>query len=124
MSRRDQEELLMIERSITLDEDKLTVNFKYPYVKDPSVLTDNKSQAILMALGLERKLKKSNGLYAYYAEFKSYIDQGVIMEISYEEINAWQGGVNYIAHRGVVKPGLMTTKLRIVSNSSLNNNIS
>ena len=32
MSRRDQEELMMIERNITIDEEKQMVNIKYPYV--------------------------------------------------------------------------------------------
>ena len=32
------------------------------------------------------------------------------------------GAVNYISHHGVLKPGSTTTKLRVVSNSSLDNN--
>ena len=35
---------------------------------------------------------------------------------------AWRGPVNYISHHGVEKPTSTTTALRIVSNSSLDNN--
>ena len=39
-------------------------------------------------------------------------------------MNEWSGITNYISHHGVPKPGSTTTPLRIVSNSSLNNNMS
>ena len=35
---------------------------------------------------------------------------------------SWGGPVIYISHHGVAKPGSLTTALRVVSNSSLDNN--
>ena len=43
-------------------------------------------------------------------------------EIPHDKLDKWKGGINYISHHGVLKPGLTTTLLRIVSNSSLSNN--
>ena len=53
---------------------------------------------------------------------RDYIGRGTFREISLEEQKTWRGPVNYIAHHGVSKPSSKTTKVRIVSNSSLSNN--
>ena len=37
-------------------------------------------------------------------------------------MEAWDGPVNYVTHHGVAKPESVTTSLRVVCNSSLNNN--
>ena len=75
-----------------------------------------------MAEQLEKRLLKNGGLKAYNDEIENYVDRGVIRELSKEELESWSGGVNYISHHGVFKKSSATTKLRIVSNSSLDNN--
>ena len=44
------------------------------------------------------------------------------MELEKEEMENWQGPVNYVSHHSVVKETNTSNKLRIISNSSLNNN--
>ena len=84
-------------------------------------MSDSRKQAISMADQLERRLSKNGGLEAYNDEIKNYVERGVIREISKEEMESWSGGVNYISHHGVFKKSSATTKLRIVSDSSLDN---
>ena len=40
-----------------LDEKEKVIHVTYPYVKDPNVLPDNRSQVIAMAKGQERRLR-------------------------------------------------------------------
>ena len=37
-------------------------------------------------------------------------------------MKSWDGPINYISHHDIPKPASISTKLRIVSNSSLGNN--
>ena len=123
MSRKDAQELKMIEQSMTLDTEKQQVTYHYPLIKDPAdCLTDNKQQAIMMAQSLERKLKKNGRLGLYNEQIQDMLKRKVIREISKEEIKDWKGPVNFISHHDVMKPGSVSTKLRVVTNSSLNNN--
>ena len=112
----------MIRENMVLDKKERRLHFRYPLIKDPSVLTDNRRQAISMAEGLERRLRKSGDLEIYNKALQEFLDRDCIVPISDEEMANCRGIINYISH-GVPKPG-STTPLRIVSNSSLNNNIS
>ena len=122
MSRREEKELAMIEESVSLDVEKKELSMYYPLLKDGKVLGDNKQQAIGVARGLEHSLIKKKQLDEYNSAFDDFIERGVIREISQEELDSWEGDCNYISHHGVIKPGSITTKLRVVSNSSLDNN--
>jgi hypothetical protein len=121
ITRREQEELVLIEEGMRLDEVSNEITFHYPLIKDPALLSDNRGQAIAMATGLERKLMKQGKTEAYNEEIDGFIKRGVFRLLSDEEMSAWTGPKNYISHHGVAKPQA-TTSLRVVSNSSLNNN--
>ena len=120
LSRKEQEELTLIESSMVLDEDTKQVRMRYPFIRDPSVLGDNRKQVIAMAKNLEGRLRRAGQLEAYNAEVEGYVHRAVFKELSEEEMSCWAGVVNYISHHDVPKPG-STTALRIVSNSSLAN---
>ena len=123
LTRKESEELIMIESNLVLDSEARKLSYRYPLIKDPAVvLSDNRQQAVGMAKGLERRLIKE-GLYkAYCDELQDYINRGVIRLLTDKEIEEWDGAVNYVGHHPVYKPGSATTKTRIVSNSSLSNN--
>ena len=91
-------------------------------MRDPSVLTDNRGQVISMAAGLERKLRKCGQLEDFNLEMEGFVNRGVFRELTEEEMSKWLGAINYISIHGVPKPQSATTKLRVVSNSSLSNN--
>ena len=122
LSRREQAELKLIEANISLDEENKQVTFKYPLLKDPFLLTDNRNQVVSMAHGLERQLIKSNQLADFNDEMEGFVHRGVFRELTEEEMRRWTGALNYISIHGVPKPQSTTTKLRVVSNSSLSNN--
>ena len=125
MSRREQAELAVIESSITFNEEEGKVTFDYPYLyKDVSKLGDNIGQVIKIEESVEKGLVKAGLKEEYDKELQGYLDRGAFRKLSEEEITAWNqrgGPVNYISHHGVLKLSSQSTKLRIVSNSSLVN---
>ena len=94
---------------------------KYPIVKKP-VSTNNFQQAMKLATALEKRLKRDGMLDDYNRCMKEFLTKPCMREISREECAAWGGPINYISQNPVLKPGSLSTPLRIVSNSSLNNN--
>ena len=123
ISRKDAEELTLIEANLKLDPERKKLTFRYPLIKDPAeALSDNRRQAIGLSKGLEHRLRKDGTLEQYNEQLRDYIERGVIREMSEKEIQDWDGAVNYIGHHPVFKPDSATTKMRIVANSSLNNN--
>ena len=66
--------------------------------------------------------RSKSELVTYNEEIKDFLDRGVLRNLTQHELKSWEGPVNYISHHGVLKPGSATTKLRVVSNSSLDNN--
>merc|ERR1711888_107795 len=97
------------------------VRFRYPTKGDLSQFKDNMGQARACAESLEKRLKKNNTRDVYNAEFDGYVERGVFMELTKDELESWSGPVNYIFHHGVPKPSSVSTALRVVSNSSLKN---
>jgi hypothetical protein len=51
-----------------------------------------------------------------------FLTRPCMRKIPSDELDAWTGPVKYISHHPVLKPGSLSMPLRIVSNSSLNNN--
>ena len=122
MTRNEQEELTLIEENISVNLFNKKVTFKYPYIKDINLLHDNRRQAISIASKLEARLRTKSELENYNKELQEFIRRGVLHELTKEELEYWDGPINYNSHYGVLKPGSTITKLRVVSNSSLDNN--
>jgi hypothetical protein len=66
----------------------------YPFIEDPSVLADNKGQALACMKSLENRLKKQNRIDQFNKLFQEIVDRGVFKELSKEEMDAWEGPVN------------------------------
>ena len=119
-SRKEQDELEMMEKGVKLENGQLHV--KYPFVRDPHCLPNNRFAVVKMALKQEQRLTKTGHLAKYNQEFQKYLDRGAAVKMSKEEILNWKGPVNYISHHGVISDSV-TTPLRIVTNSSLKNGV-
>ena len=122
MTKREPDELTLIEDNITVNEKSRTVWFQYPLIKDPVLLSDNWAQAIAMEKRVQEKLLKNGLLEAYNDVIREYIERGVFRLLSKEEMDDWDKAVNYVTHHGVPKPSSTTTAIRVVCNSSLDNN--
>jgi hypothetical protein len=92
----------------------------YPFIENPGVLTDNKGQALACMKSLEKRLKKQRRLEEFNAVFQETVDRGVFRELTKEEMDNWQGPVNYISMVEAFKQGPQsTTPIRICMNSSM-----
>ena len=75
-----------------------------------------------MAKRQESRLAKKGLLEVYNTELKKYLERGVIVPISSQEMQEYKGPSNYISHHYVEKSSV-TTPIRIVTNSSLKNGV-
>ena len=112
-SRRDQEDLEILKKGVQLVDGELRV--EYQFRKDPRSLPNNRFAAVKIAEKLEKRLVSSGHLDNYNQELKKVLDRGAAIKLSSEEIQSWQGPVNYISHHGVEQDSV-TTPLRIVTN--------
>ena len=115
LSCQEEDDLKMIVDNVTVVDGKTTL--KFPFIKDPNVLSDNRFSMIKRAQSLEQSLRRRGLLDAYRSEFKKF----VISVVSQPELDSYSGPRNYISHHAVLQPHKVTTPLRIVSNSSQDN---
>ena len=120
MSKEDQQELKVIEENLVLDPAEECWTTPYPFKEDPSVLQDNRDQALKFMEKIEVRLNKSQTKAALFREqFNDYVNRGVFRLLSEEEMAAHKGPVFYVTYHEVEKEDSTTTPLRIVMNSSL-----
>ena len=117
-SRKDQDELEMLQRSVKLENGKLQVT--YPFIKDPNCLPFNRNAVVRIAEKQEKRLLRAGMHDHYNQEFQKYVDRGGIVKLTSQEKEEYKGPINYISHHGVITDSV-TTPLRIVTNSSLKN---
>ena len=72
LTRREPEELTMIEENVELDVEKHEETFHYPLIKDPKMLVDNCYPAEAIAERLESRLVKQEGIEAYNQDIKAF----------------------------------------------------
>ena len=121
---KETQELQLMRKNIWHNADDNTITVSYPIVGDLSKFKDNRSQAIARATSTMKSLKNKGMLSQYNGCVRDYIDRGVWKKISVVDIEKYKakgGTVAYVAHHGVAKPDSLTTKLRIVVDSSLKN---
>ena len=122
MTKHEADELHLIEDGITIDPVARRSWFKYPFIKNPNVLQNNCYQVIAIEKSVQQSLIKKDQLEIYNEVIRDYIKRGVICKLTQEEMDDWDGPVNYVPHHAVKKPDSLSTALRFVCNSSVNNN--
>ena len=100
MTRKEQEELSLIESNVSVDLATRRVTFRYPFIRDINLLQDNHGQAIAIASKLEARLKLKHELHAYNLELQDFLDRGVLRNLNQHELESWTGPMNYISHHG------------------------
>ena len=120
MSKVERDELKVIENNLVLDPVEECWTTPYPFTEDPSVLQDNRDQALKFMEKIETRLNKSQTKAAEFRkQFDDYVNRGVFRLLTDEEMSAHTGPVFYVTYHEVEKEDSATTPLRIVMNSSL-----
>ena len=79
-SRKDQDELEMLQKSVKLENGKLHVT--YPFIRDPHCLPYNRNAVVRIAEKQEKRLLRA-GMHSHYnQEFQKYVDRGGIVELT------------------------------------------
>ena len=115
---KEEAELKLISDNVKIAEGEVWV--KYPFIKDPSCLPNNRSVAVKIADKLWKNLSRDSLLETYHEEMRKYLDRGTFIKLSKEELESYEGPQQYITHHAVLKQSV-TTPLRVVTNSSFNN---
>ena len=118
LTMKEEAELKLISDNIDVVDGE--VHVKYPFIKDPSCLQNNRIVAVKVAGRLWSSLQRDGLLNAYHEEMRKYIDRGTFVKLSQEELTTYEGPNQYITHHGVLKDSV-STPLRVVTNSSFNN---
>ena len=120
MSKIEQKELEVITGKLMIDPVHDCWKTEYPYKVDPSILEDNRTQALEFLYRTEKRLLRSEVSSKQYKEqFDDFIQRGVFRKIDEEELNAYNGPSHYVTHHEVFKEGSTSTPVRLVINSSL-----
>ena len=112
-------EYQMIEKGVKYVADKEMFEVNYPFIDDPGKLSDNFFQAIRIAEREEHKLRKEGLTEEFNDKFQEMLNLGTIAEVSQLEMDNWCGPKHYVSVQHVLKPDSVTTRLRLVINSSL-----
>jgi len=116
-----EKEYNILKEHITLNDVSGHLQAKYPFKKDPAVLIHNVKEAKACQISQEKPQVHKKIHDQYIEHFKDMLNCGVVLEITQQEISACPGLVNYITHHEVYKPSLLSTPIRLVSNSSFKN---
>ena len=114
----EQNELEMINNGIEVKDGKTTSTWSF--LKDPYCLGDNRARVIATQNRLFHSLVKEGTLDLYNDQIQAGIKSGLWTEITKEEMDSYDGPINYVTHHGVMKESA-TTPLRVVHNCSLKN---
>ncbi|XP_068233730.1 uncharacterized protein [Palaemon carinicauda] len=117
---KEEKELALIESGLMYYPDRKEWSAKFPWNKDPKLLQNNVSVAVARLKGAEKRLMKLGSDYAqaYNDQILDMTKRNVIRKLSDEEVKNYVGPVTYIQHHEVLKPGYISTPLRIVFDSS------
>ena len=91
-------------------------------IKDTSGLPYNEGQAVIIARSMRNHLHKKECLEEYENELRDYLDRGVIIPLTktfLDEKRKEGKPVCFASHHPVIRPEKATSKVRLVSNSSL-----
>ena len=93
----------------------------YLWKKDPRELQDNRSAAYAILLSQEKQLKKNKTVAKLYTdEMKDMIHRGVGRKLSHEELQRYDGPIQYLTHHEIIRLDHSTTKCRILFTASEN----
>ena len=118
-STEDQEVLDRVEKEMELQGNHLVGT--YPWRKCSEKMRSNREQALTIQAKVEARQIKAGSHTMFQDEVRKAIEAGSVKKLSEEELNEWEGPVNYNNIFEVVKEESLSTKCRVVSNSAQKN---
>ena len=76
----EEEEYYILKEHVTLDELSGHLQEKYPFKKDPFILTDNSKEAKACQVSQEKRQLRNNINSQYVEQFTDMLDRGVVTE--------------------------------------------
>ena len=117
---REEQELQMIRSGLSFDPERGMWVACYPWISPPSVLPDNKWQAVKILESVERKLTRNPDWATKYQEqIDDLLQRNAARKLSPDEISNHEGPYFYVTHLCVLNPKSTSTPVRMVFNSSL-----
>ncbi len=117
---REEQELQMIRSGLSFDHERGMWVACYPWISPPSVLPDNKWQAVKILESVERKLARNPDWATKYQEqIDDLLQRNAARKLSPDEISNHEGPHFYVTHLVVLNPKSTSTPVRMVFNSSL-----
>ena len=115
----EERELDLIKKGLSFNSNLGRWVAKYPWIKEPSTLPENRYIAYATLKSTEKRLKKKP-LHAetYKRQMDDMLDRRAARMVSEEELVEYSGPKFYISHHDVLKPESQSTAMRIVFNSS------
>ncbi|CAB3989230.1 RNA-directed DNA polymerase from transposon BS [Paramuricea clavata] len=114
---KEERELNLIEEGLTHEGDHWVV--RYPWIRSPDDLPNNKEAALRMLGSTEKRLQKNKPLLETYKEqIQDMVQRSVARKLTQAEIENYDGPVYYLSHHEVLKPESTSTPCRIVFNLS------
>ena len=96
LSASKQEEYCILKDHTVYDSVAGKLTAKYPFSQDPSVLTNNSSQALGARKSHERCQLKNGTNKLYVQQFEDMVKCGVVSKLTEKEKAVYKGPVNYI----------------------------
>lgn len=115
---KEEREQKLIEEGLSLEGGHFVA--KYPWIRNPKELPDNRNTVLKMLENTEKRLLKNTEHAKVYGEqIKDMLDRNVARKLTNEELRSYTGPHYYLSHHEVWKID-SSTVCRIVFNSSLN----
>ena len=119
MSLQEEEELRLIEDNITFTEEVGRWNVKYPWIKDPWILSDNRFVAMATLRSTENRLRRNTEKAKLYdMQIQDMVQREAARILESQELKSYKDPVFYLSHHAVLNPNSKSTPCRIVFNSS------
>ena len=118
-SLKEERELKMIDDNLAYDDQKQCWVSSYPYIYAKETLKGSKEVARKSMISTERTLlRKGNWGKVYDGQIMDMVDRGVARLVPMEELQSYDGHINYLPHLAAVNPNSESTPVRIVFDAS------
>ena len=105
---KEERELKLIEEGLTHQGDHWLA--RYPWVRNPNELPNNREAAVKMLESTQKRLQKNEFLHeTFRKQIGDMIQRGVARKLTQAEIENYNGPVYYSSHHKVLKPESTST---------------